>query len=69
MNYKIEEVVIDKIIDGVEGEETTVYRVYEDGTKEFGCSYWKPKTSDESLDPDDASNPIMEKLDSILLLC
>ncbi len=65
MNYKIEEVVIDKIVDGIEGEETTVYRVYEDGTKEFGCSHWKPKPSDEAVDPSDVPDPIMEKLDSI----
>jgi hypothetical protein len=43
MKFEIKEETIDKIVDGVEGKETTVYRVYEDGTEEVACSFWKPE--------------------------
>lgn len=48
MNFEIKEEIIDKTVDGAEGEETTVYKVFEDGTKEFACSFWKPKETESA---------------------
>ena len=59
MNYTIANEVIDKIVDGVEGEETTVYKVYEDGTKEFACSFWKPKET-EVVEPEPTEEEIAQ---------
>lgn len=63
MNYEIKEETVDKIVDGAEGEETTVYRVYEDGTKEFACSFWKPKET-EVVEPE-PTEPEPTQLDRI----
>lgn len=46
MKFEIKEEIIDKIVDGVECEETTVYRVFEDGTKEVACTFCKPKETE-----------------------
>ena len=48
MNFEIKEETIDKIVDEAEGKETTVYRVYDDGTKEVACSFWKPKETESA---------------------
>lgn len=63
MKFEIKEETIDKIVDGVEGEETTVYRVYEDGTKEFGCSFWKSKGAEEPVAPEPSQ---LDRIESMI---
>lgn len=50
---------IDK--DGVPYIEVTVYRVFNDGTKEFGCTACYPKPSDEPVEPEPTQLDRIEK--------
>lgn len=44
---KLEEEKVELVKDGVLCIEETVYRVFDDGTKEFACSASYPKPSEE----------------------
>lgn len=49
---KIENEVIEKIIDGVEYIEEITYRVFDDGTKEVACTFQKTKETPEPAEPE-----------------
>ena len=59
MKFEIKEEIIDKIVDGVECEETTVYRVFEDGTEEVACTFCKPKET-EPVEPEPTEEEIAQ---------
>ena len=66
MKFEIKEEIIDKIVDGVEYEETTVYKVFEDGTKEVACTFCKPKET-EPVEPEPSQLDRMEeKIDTLV---
>lgn len=57
---KIENEVIEKIIDGVEYIEEITYRVYDDGTKEVACTFRKPKETGEPAEPEPTEEEIYQ---------
>lgn len=59
---RIEKEAIEKIIDGVEYIEEITYRVYDDGTKEVGCTVKYPKVTGEPVEPEPSQLDRMEEM-------